>query len=95
MPTPTSAQSSLGTQHFPSDDLGLIVEVDGSHVLVRTPRNGFRVTYKKSPVFLQLVLESEWLSSGMKNSFGLAKFRARAWSLANDAANKLGWLNAS
>jgi hypothetical protein len=92
MPTPTNAQQRLGIGP-PTDDLGLIVETDGTRVLVRTPRGGFEVTYKRSPVFPQLVLESEWSKSGVKNSPRLAHFRARAWRLANDVANKLGWFN--
>ena len=91
MPSLTNAQPGLGIHLVPSDDLGLIVETEDAHVLVRTPRGGFRVTYKKSPDFPELVWESEWLSSAMKNSVGLAHLRARAWRLANDAANKLGW----
>jgi hypothetical protein len=95
MSSSMNAQPALGIRLAPSDDLGLIVEVDGSRVLVRTPRSGFQVTYKKSPGFPELVLESEWLSGGMKNSVGLAKFRARAWRLANDAANELGWFQST
>jgi hypothetical protein len=67
MPTPTNAQQRLGIGP-PTDDLGLIVERDGTRVLVRTPRGGFEVTYKRSPVFPQLVLESEWSKSGVKDS---------------------------
>jgi hypothetical protein len=94
MPSLTNAQPWLGI-HLPTDDLGLIVETEGAHVLVRTPRGGFRVTYKKSPGFPELVCESEWLSSAMKKSVGVAHLRARAWRLANDVANKLGWFGAT
>jgi len=92
MPTPTNAQERLGNR-LENDDLGLVVETGLNHVLVRAPRGGFEVTYKKSPVFPQLVLESEWLTSGVRNSPRLAHFRARAWRLANDVASKLGWFS--
>ena len=90
MPSPTNARLRPGIR-LEDDDLGLVVETDANHVLVRAPRGGFEVTYKKSPVFPQLVLESEWLTTGAKNSPKLAHLRARAWRLANDVANKLDW----
>ena len=92
MPSPTNARPGPGVR-LKNDDLGLVVETDAKHVLVGASRGGFEVSYKKSPVFPQLVLESEWLTSGVKNSPRLAHFRARAWRLANDVANELGWFS--
>ena len=94
MPTPTNAQQRLGIRP-PADDLGLIVETDGTRVLVRTPRGGFEVTYKRSPVFSQLVLESEWLKSGVYPRERLASFRpasgtARSASLVTGSGS-LSW----
>jgi len=79
MPTPTSAQSSLGTHPFASDDLGLIVEVDGSYIFVLTARGNFRVTYKMLSDCRELVLKSEWCSDRQESPTRLTKFRARAW----------------
>ena len=90
MPSPTDARPGPGIR-LEDDDLGLVVETDANQVFVRAPRGGFEVTYKKSPAFPQLVLESEWLTSGVKNSPRLAHFRTRAWRLANDFY-KLGWI---
>lgn len=75
------------------NDLDLNVEVIGPHILVRTPSGNFRVTYTKSPDSPQLVLESEWLSDRKEGPVRLARFRARAWRLANDTATKCGWFN--
>lgn len=91
MPNRTNAQPSLGIRLIIAQTLDLVVEVDDPCILVRTPEGRFRVTYRKSPGSRQLVLDSEWGSDGAQSASALAKFRIRAWRLANDTASELGW----
>jgi hypothetical protein len=85
----TNAQRSLGIRPFLSHHLDLSVEVRGRYILVEIPGGNFRVVYAKSPDFPQLILESEWWSR--HDPVRLARLRAHAWRLANDAASELGW----
>jgi hypothetical protein len=91
MPNRTNAQPSLGIRLVVTQTLDLAVEVAGPCILVRTPEGNFRVTYRKSPDGRQLALDSEWGSDGKQSASTLAKFRIRAWRLANDTASELGW----
>ena len=84
----TNAQPRLGIHLILTDDLDLIIQVEGGRIVVRSPRGTFRVTYKKPLESSQLVLDSEWWSKGSLRS--LVHLRARAWRLANDAATELG-----
>ena len=71
--------------------LDLTAEARGPYIFVRAPKGTFRATYKISPDSHQLVLESEWFSSGSEKPLTLVHLRARAWRLANDKAAELGW----
>jgi len=77
----SNAQPSLGIR--------LIIEVEGTHILVKSPEGSFTATYKKSPDSRWLILESEWWIK--QTPVRLAKLRARAWRLANDAASEFDW----
>jgi hypothetical protein len=93
MTTQRSARLLLGILPIASDDLDLIVEVSGSHILVQTAKGAFRVTYQKALDCPQLVVESEWCARRKQSQGTLAKLRRRAWRLANDTADKLGWFS--
>jgi hypothetical protein len=96
MTTQRSARPSSGILPIASDGLGLTVEVSGTHIVVQTAKGAFRVTYQKVLDYPQLILESEWCAAkGKQSPATLAKFRTRvrtrAWRLANDVVNELGW----
>jgi hypothetical protein len=94
MTTQRSARPSSGILPIASDGLGLTVEMSGTHIVVQTAKGAFRVTYQKVLDYPQLVLESEWCAAkGKQSPATLAKFRTRAWRLANDVANELGWFS--
>jgi hypothetical protein len=85
------AQASLGARSVPGDDLGLVVEAGDTRIVIRAARGSFRATYKKLPDFPQLVLQSDWCGNRKESATLLARLRTRAWRLANDTANELGW----
>jgi hypothetical protein len=88
MPARTNAQPRLGIHFILTDDADLITEIEGDRILVGSPNGSFRVIYLRTPGPSQLALETEWCRSSLPH---LARLRARAWRLANDAATKLGW----
>jgi hypothetical protein len=89
MPTRMNAQPRLGIHFIPTDDADLITEMEGDRIRVGSPNGSFRVTYYQPPGASQLILASEWWSRASLPH--LARLRARAWRLANDAAAELGW----
>ena len=91
----TNAQPWLGIRLLITDDLDLVVEVKGSEIIVRSRGGSFGVRYKRSPDVPQLFLKSEWLTDDRESPIRLAHRRARAWRLANDAANEHGWFKAT
>jgi hypothetical protein len=91
--TRTNAQPRLGIRLILTDGADLATDVEGNHVSVASPNGSFRVIYYRPPGASQLILLSEWWS---KVSLPyLARLRARAWRLANDAATELGWFKDS
>ena len=91
----TSDALAAFTQHLMAVDLDLIVEVNGSDIVITMSRGKARVTYRKSPDTPQLVVKSESASNDKDTKIRLERFRTRAWRLANDTALKLGWFEMS
>ncbi len=89
MPAQRNAQPRLGIHFILTDDAALATEVEGNHILVGSPTGSFRVIYHWQPGASRLTLETEWWSRASLPQ--LARLRARAWRLANDAATELGW----
>jgi hypothetical protein len=61
----------------------LTVEVEGTDIIVRMPGTTNVAIYHKPNGFPQL---------RSKVQVGPVDFRVHAWTLANDAAHQLGWL---
>src|SRR6476660_5600791 len=91
----TSNALAAFTEGLMASDLDLIVEVNGSDIVIMMSRGRARVTYRKSPDTPQLVVNSEFASNDKDTKIRLGRFRTRAWRLANDAALKLGWFEMS
>jgi hypothetical protein len=89
MPAQMNAQPRLGIHFIPADDGDLITEIEGDRILVGSSNGSFRVIYLRASGASQLALETEWWSRSSLPH--LARLRARAWRLANDAATQLGW----
>ena len=89
MPAQRDARPRLGIPLILTDDADLSTEVNGNRILVRSPNGSFRVIYHLPSGASQLILGSEWWSRASLQR--LARLRARAWRLANDAATELGW----
>ena len=89
MPAQTNARPWLGIHLILTDGTDLSTEVEGDSILVRAPNGSFRVVYNLPPGASQLILDSEWWSRASLPQ--LARLRAHAWRLANDAATELGW----
>jgi hypothetical protein len=89
MPARANAQPRLGIHFILTDDANLITEIEGDRIRVGSPNGSFRVIYLRRPGASQLALETEWWSRASLPH--LARLRARAWRLANDAAIELGW----
>jgi hypothetical protein len=66
-----------------SDVHGLTVEVEGPDIIVKMPGTDNVAVYNKSN-------GAPLLRS--KDQFGPIDFRVLAWTLANDTAKELGWL---
>ena len=91
----TSNALAAFTEGLMASDLDLIVEVNGSDIVITMSRGKARVTYRKSPDTPQLVVNSEFASNDKDTKIRLGRFRTRAWRLANDTALKLGWFEMS
>jgi hypothetical protein len=66
-----------------SDTDDLTVEVEGPNIIVRMPGTDHLAIYHKPNGAPQL---------RSKDQFGPIDFRVHAWTLANDTAKELGWL---
>jgi hypothetical protein len=66
-----------------SETNGLTVEVEGPNIIVRMPGTYNLAIYHKSNGGPQLM---------SKDQFGPIDFRVHEWTLANDTAKELGWL---
>ena len=89
MPAQRNAQPRLGIHFILTHDANLATEVEGNRILVGSSNGAFRVIYQRLPGTSQLILETEWWSRASLPH--LARLRAPAWRLANDAAIALGW----
>jgi len=65
-----------------SETNGLTVEVEGPNIIVRMPgTDSIAIYHKPNGALLR-----------SKDQFGPIDFRVHAWTLANDTAKELGWL---
>ena len=68
----------------------LIVEVQGSHILVVLRGTCFRAKYRKQKAPWLAIEESGPDDPGA--TISLSEFRNLAWAAANEAAHQLGWI---
>jgi hypothetical protein len=73
-----------------TESVGLIVEMEGSEIIVTMPDSIFMVAYSLRADVPELA--ANFVQDDEDGPISRADFLARSWRVANDKARDLGWI---
>jgi hypothetical protein len=73
-----------------TENVGFIIELEGSDIIVTMPETIFMVAYRMRDDVPELV--ANFVQDDEDGPISRAQFLTRSWRVANDKARELGWI---